>query len=264
MQGEGGRGSSLVAIPLWSEGEENRDARPSCRERPRCGPGESLRRCAHAPPGVEPSLAAADQLASCPAGGKPGTSLFFLPRWQPETRRGIGLASSTSPCVGARGWRGRPSTRRCRPWGRLSWPPTSLSPVSAPLVCRVLGGTRGVHGGSRRPSACIEGVQEEPQPAHPPSQHEQIERVPHSGSVAAACLMGGAEHSRGEWTVRERYRNSWPCRSAVQGSWGGLATGACRPCSRPVAIPPARATRVSHHGWRASGRLGAFPTMVCP
>jgi hypothetical protein len=45
--------------------------------------------------------------------------------------------------------------------------PTSLAPVSAPLVCRVVEGARGVHGGSRRPTACIEGVQEEPQQAHP-------------------------------------------------------------------------------------------------
>jgi hypothetical protein len=80
--------------------------------------------------------------------GPPG---FFLPRWQPETMRGIGLASSTSPCVCARGRRGRPSTRRCRPWGLLSWPPHQPIPSLCPTRMPCFG--RGQRGAWWKPSA---------------------------------------------------------------------------------------------------------------
>jgi hypothetical protein len=153
--------------------------------------------------GFELARAAADQFAPAQLGASRGPPGFFLPRWQRETIRGIGLASSTSPCVRARGRRGRPSTRRCRPWGLLSWPPTSLSPVSAPLVCRVLGGARGAHGGSRLPAGRLERVQEEPQQAHPPRQPAQRRLVPHSAPVVATFFRGEVERSRGERMARE-------------------------------------------------------------
>jgi hypothetical protein len=60
-----------------------------------------------------------------------------------------------------------------------------------------------VHGGSRLPAGRIEGVQEEPQQAQPPRQHEQIERVPHSALVVAAFFKGEVERSRGERMARK-------------------------------------------------------------
>jgi hypothetical protein len=81
--------------------------------------------------------------------------------------------------------------------------PTSLSPISAPLVCRVLGGARGVHVGSRLPAGRLERVQEEPQQAQPPRQPAQPGLVPHSAPVVAAFFKGEVERSRGERMARE-------------------------------------------------------------
>src|SRR5262249_13310692 len=125
--------------------------------------------------------------------GPPG---FFLPRWQPETMRGIGLASSTSPCVCARGRRGRPSTRRCRLWGLLSWPPHQPIPSLCPTRMPCFGGGRGVHGGSRLPTGRLECVQEEP-------QQTNSRDSPRSAPVVVACFKGEVERSRGERMARE-------------------------------------------------------------
>ena len=149
------------------------------------------------PPGVRALSRGRRPVCLLPRRGQAGDLPLFLSR---AGSGGLFAASPRPPaprlshalaCGGAYRLRGRADPGVAHPG-----PAAGLSPVSAPLLCRVLGGARRVHVGSRLSTDRIEDGQAEQQ--EPPSQQERMAREVGAGTrclVKVMCMCRRAPES---------------------------------------------------------------------
>ena len=207
--------------------------------------------------GFELSRTAADPLASCLAGGKPGTARFFsaalaagdYARHRPSLQH-LALRMRSRAA-------GQTVYETVQAMGSPVLAPPPAYPQSLPHSYAVF--WEGPEG-CMVEAVCLRAASSVSRRNRSRPTPETARAVPLSSLHASRERSSEAEESG--W--RERGKSALSCRSDGHGAWCCLAADACRPCSRPVAILPDRVTRVSYHGWHASVSSWGLPQRVSP